>query len=115
MMAIPRSDDRQTLAYVPKRGRTAVTWPFLLLLGESLLRMARIRRRAMAEVLPKGLRNEFDNGAVAVEGLDLEIKDREFVVLLGPTGCGKTTTLPPRDERRSSSVAFGRREEHKER
>lgn len=29
----------------------------------------------------------------AVDGLDLEIRDREFFVLLGPTGSGKTTTL----------------------
>jgi multiple sugar transport system ATP-binding protein len=47
----------------------------------------------MARVLLKGLRKEFDKGTVAVEGLDLEIKDKEFVVLLGPSGCGKTTTL----------------------
>jgi len=30
---------------------------------------------------------------VALEGLDLEIADGEFFVLLGPTGAGKTTTL----------------------
>ena len=30
---------------------------------------------------------------LAVDGLNLEIKDKEFVVLLGPSGCGKTTTL----------------------
>lgn len=29
----------------------------------------------------------------AVEGLNLEIKDGEFVTLLGPSGCGKSTTL----------------------
>jgi multiple sugar transport system ATP-binding protein len=29
----------------------------------------------------------------AVKGLNLEIRDREFLVLLGPSGCGKTTTL----------------------
>ncbi len=46
----------------------------------------------MAKVVIKGLRKEFDGG-VAVEGLDLEVKDKEFVVLLGPSGCGKTTTL----------------------
>src|SRR5438094_10596967 len=46
----------------------------------------------MARVELKGLRKEYD-GAVAVEGLDLNVKDKEFVVLLGPSGCGKTTTL----------------------
>ncbi len=29
----------------------------------------------------------------AVDGLDLQVKDGEFVTLLGPSGCGKTTTL----------------------
>ncbi|HET9499229.1 MAG TPA: sn-glycerol-3-phosphate ABC transporter ATP-binding protein UgpC [Marmoricola sp.] len=29
----------------------------------------------------------------AVPGIDLEIKDGEFVVLVGPSGCGKSTTL----------------------
>jgi len=29
----------------------------------------------------------------ALAGLDLEIADAEFFVLLGPTGAGKTTTL----------------------
>src|SRR2546423_12971435 len=47
---------------------------------------------ALARVEIKGLRKEFE-GTVAVEGLNLSIKDKEFVVLLGPSGCGKTTTL----------------------
>jgi iron(III) transport system ATP-binding protein len=29
----------------------------------------------------------------AVSGLDLDIRDNQFVTLLGPSGCGKTTTL----------------------
>ena len=29
----------------------------------------------------------------AVDGIDLEIRDGEFLSLLGPSGCGKTTTL----------------------
>ena len=40
----------------------------------------------------RGLTKAYD-GTLAVKGLDLEIKDKEFVVLLGPSGCGKTTTL----------------------
>ncbi len=28
-----------------------------------------------------------------VHGIDLEIKDREFIALVGPSGCGKSTTL----------------------
>jgi len=30
---------------------------------------------------------------VAVDGINLEVRDGEFVALLGPSGCGKTTTL----------------------
>ncbi|MDQ8181738.1 sn-glycerol-3-phosphate ABC transporter ATP-binding protein UgpC [Pelagicoccus sp. SDUM812005] len=29
----------------------------------------------------------------AVKGIDLQIRDREFMVLVGPSGCGKSTTL----------------------
>ena len=35
---------------------------------------------------------DFDGDPVLV-GLDLDIRDKEFVTLLGPSGCGKTTTL----------------------
>lgn len=46
----------------------------------------------MADVHIRGVTKSFGE-AVAVSDLDLEIKDGEFVVLLGPTGAGKTTTL----------------------
>lgn len=36
---------------------------------------------------------KFYGSVKAVDGVDLEVKDQEFVVLLGPSGCGKTTTL----------------------
>lgn len=48
----------------------------------------------MVEVRLENLKKYFDNGRVkAVDGLNLTIKDGEFLVLLGPSGCGKTTTL----------------------
>ena len=46
----------------------------------------------MAEVRLAGLTKKF-GAMVAVEAVDLGIADGEFLVLLGPTGAGKTTTL----------------------
>ena len=39
-----------------------------------------------------GIRKEFGS-FVALEGVDLEIGQGEFVCFLGPSGCGKTTLL----------------------
>jgi multiple sugar transport system ATP-binding protein len=46
----------------------------------------------MAQIVLKELTKHFDQ-VKAVESLNLEIKDREFVVLLGASGSGKSTTL----------------------
>ncbi|MBC8035670.1 MAG: ABC transporter ATP-binding protein [Rhizobiales bacterium] len=46
----------------------------------------------MAEVSLKGVSKRFGTVA-AVSDLSLDIPDGEFIVLLGPTGAGKTTTL----------------------
>ncbi len=49
----------------------------------------------MAAVVLRGITKRFPGaaGVVAIDGLDLEIKDGEFFALLGPSGCGKTTLL----------------------
>ena len=47
----------------------------------------------MAEVSLRKVVKMYDGGVQAVRGIDLDIKDKEFVVLVGPSGCGKTTTL----------------------
>ncbi|WP_135305057.1 ABC transporter ATP-binding protein [Haloarcula amylovorans] len=46
----------------------------------------------MGQVNLTDVRKEYDD-VVAVEGMDLTIKDNEFVCLVGPSGCGKSTTL----------------------
>jgi multiple sugar transport system ATP-binding protein len=46
----------------------------------------------MAEIRFQGVRKSFGDFA-AVDGVDLEVRDGEFMVLLGPSGCGKTTLL----------------------
>ncbi len=47
----------------------------------------------MAAVTLKGIEKEYDNGFKAVHGIDLEIKEGEFMVFVGPSGCAKSTTL----------------------
>jgi len=46
----------------------------------------------MAEIRLEKVRKAYGN-VVAVHGVDLTIRDGEFVVFLGPSGCGKSTTL----------------------
>ncbi len=41
----------------------------------------------------RGVRKAFFSGTVALEGLDLDVRDGEFLTLLGPSGCGKSTVL----------------------
>ena len=46
----------------------------------------------MSDLRLQGITKRY--GAVtAVDGVDLEVRDGEFLTLLGPSGCGKTTTL----------------------
>jgi len=46
----------------------------------------------MASVTIKNLTKHYGK-VLAVDGVDLEIRDGEFMVLLGPSGCGKSTLL----------------------
>ena len=41
----------------------------------------------MADIRFESVRKSFGKFA-AVDGVDLEVHDKEFVVLLGPSGCG---------------------------
>jgi multiple sugar transport system ATP-binding protein len=47
----------------------------------------------MATVSLKKVEKVYPNGFKAVHGIDLDVKDGEFMVLVGPSGCAKSTTL----------------------
>jgi len=47
----------------------------------------------MAGVKLEKLEKTYPNGFKAVHGVDLNIKDGEFMVFVGPSGCAKSTTL----------------------
>ena len=46
----------------------------------------------MSELRLAGLEKRY-GATIAVAGIDLEVREGEFMTLLGPSGCGKTTTL----------------------
>src|SRR5499426_2130309 len=47
----------------------------------------------MAQVTLQQVRKVYASGYEAVKGIDLDIADGEFMVLVGPSGCAKSTTL----------------------
>jgi multiple sugar transport system ATP-binding protein len=47
----------------------------------------------MATIKLENLKKQYPNGFVAVHDINLEINDQEFLVLVGPSGCAKSTTL----------------------
>jgi multiple sugar transport system ATP-binding protein len=47
----------------------------------------------MAGVNLKGIVKHYDDKHPVIHGIDLDIRDGEFVVFVGPSGCGKSTLL----------------------
>src|SRR2546428_430956 len=47
----------------------------------------------MAQIVLDHVDKLYAGGVRAVAGLNLDIKDGEFMVLVGPSGCGKSTAL----------------------
>jgi NitT/TauT family transport system ATP-binding protein len=41
----------------------------------------------------RNVSKQFANGTIAIRGVDLDLRQAEFVSLLGPSGCGKSTLL----------------------
>ena len=47
----------------------------------------------MASLSLKNVGKTYPNGFVAVKNFNLDIADKEFIIFVGPSGCGKYTTL----------------------
>jgi multiple sugar transport system ATP-binding protein len=47
----------------------------------------------MAGVVLQNVSKRYGDNPPVISGIDLEIRDHEFVVLVGPSGCGKSTLL----------------------
>src|SRR5262249_3049286 len=56
------------------------------------IRVARAAGLTMTGLILSDVRKSYGN-VVAVANFNLAVDDREFVVLVGPAGCGKSTTL----------------------
>ncbi|MGI9135038.1 MAG: ABC transporter ATP-binding protein [Rhodoferax sp.] len=46
----------------------------------------------MGQVVLRGICKDYEKVQV-IKGIDLEVRDGEFMVFVGPSGCGKSTTL----------------------
>src|SRR3954465_3576992 len=67
-------------------------------------------RVAMSTVALRQLTKIYPTGVTAVDHLDLTVDDGEVMVLLGPTGCGKSTVLrliAGLDPATSGTIQFG--------
>ena len=47
----------------------------------------------MASLSLKNICKKYPNGFEAVKDFNLEVEDKEFIIFVGPSGCGNSTTL----------------------
>ncbi len=47
----------------------------------------------MATLKLKNIKKTYDGKKFIIKGVDLDIKDKEFIIFVGPSGCGKSTML----------------------
>src|SRR3954466_15724213 len=47
----------------------------------------------MAQIELRDVTKRYDDGFEAVKHMNLDIKDGEFMILVGPSGCGRSTAL----------------------
>lgn len=47
----------------------------------------------MAQVIFRNVIKRYGNNVETIKGVNLEVKDKEFIILVGPSGCGKSTLL----------------------
>ena len=47
----------------------------------------------MAQLSLRKVEKIYPNGFKAVHGIDLEVKEGEFMVFVGPSGCAKSTEI----------------------
>jgi multiple sugar transport system ATP-binding protein len=47
----------------------------------------------MASVTLRGIRKRYGGTADIINGIDMEVRDGEFMVFVGPSGCGKSTMM----------------------
>ena len=52
-----------------------------------------VTRKSVTEIALEGVGKRFRDGAVALDGISLNVERGEFVTFLGPSGCGKSTLL----------------------
>ena len=52
-----------------------------------------VTQRSVPEIALEGVGKRFRDGAVALDGISLNVERGEFVTFLGPSGCGKSTLL----------------------